>query len=768
MAEKKLNIRIRIGLQQVQRAVGSLSRRFNLLRSSLRAVFRTGVVAGFFAALRSGVQIITNLQATIRKLGTEFLQLRLKATETAAIITKGGIGFTSVFEQALTMSRDLSTQIGFTARQIQEGMITAARSGLQLQESLTITGTAMQLATAHGEEFQTTLNDLIGTTRAFGVELSEIPVFADALTTAVTESNVSLSGLFAGLKRVASVAATAFGETRETIVDTTAALMTMNDAGIQSQKAGTRLRAAFQKLLGGTAKTTAAFTKYGVNLFRANAESQKFLDTLMKGQRAMADSEEELNRLKNRQFEMVIAGQEGTKEFENLQEQLDDVNGTLGTLEEGVDNVYRQFTLAGGKLKPFSEILREIGERAPAEVIGRAFGIRGGEAIMRLLKDVDKFDKFKRSIEGYIQASERGQSITTDMYSRFLETVLVGWMKIKNTAMAILGEIADGLFEAVQPLIAPVQTVLDSIFGSIKANKDSFKRIFMGVVELIRPILSMLEVWGYAFSDAIKDVFTPGKSAIIPFFETGEKGQLKVNLEEVEGTVGEKLRALIKSLASALVEPLGAALRELSPAFTFLAQIFADALEAVFRAKSKMWENIGVLVGGAMVKAMISGIIKELPSILRAVADLFKNLGVPKKIPLGLGMSIPLPTAQNFENVAERLEGRTPTEVTKPVETGGIFGKFLDKLLGTESPTKDKVEKMGKAFVDFGSGMQEVDFSALEKGGTDMTQIFTDVERASNNFLKATEMSNQKSEKALRNSEAAVRRAYQMNTKALK
>ena len=1236
MAQKNLHINIRIGLRQVRAAVGSLGRRFNLLRSSLRAVFRTGVVAGFFAALRSGVGVVNNLQNMIKSLGAEFLQLRLKATETAAIVTKGGMGFAAAFEGALNMSRDLSTQIGFAAKEIQEGMVTAARSGLQLQDSLRVTDAAMQLATAHGEQFQTTLNNLIGVTRAFGIELSEIPVFADALTTAVTESNVSLSGLFEGLKNVASIAATAFGETRETIVDTTAALMTLNDAGIQgccdiktevltkggwrtwedvdkrtlfgtvnqkthnleyqkslklfkyfykgkmyrvknrsidkkvtpnhnmyiklrgqdnfkiiqakdifgkcvkylravnwvgrspefikipgfslrniskpelkiktkvfveflgyylseghsdyyggsyriiitqnpgqkadkieaclkqlplhyrredhpdgsykfiildkrlydylrplgncynkyipdaikalskkylfilydssvlgdgdcngslytaseklrddyqeiilklgmatnysksssrgdtwniqgrtgkcladtwkinanktnlqpqfyckdyvgahakrfpnekadcyerwedyegyvycaevpnstlilrrngkvvvsgNSKAGVRLRAAFQKLLGGTAKTTAAFTKYGVNLFQANAESQKFLSTLTKGQRAMADSEEELNRLKNKQFELVIAGKDnidqmqrlaktveglkfkeselngilrsnkremrnlsvagkentsrfrklvkvtkgGSKElvklsrsvlaaessvetlstpFTKIQGDIDGVTGKLSTLENGVDNVFRQFTLAGGKLKPFSNILREIGGKAPPEVIGRAFGIRGGEAIMRLLKDVNKFEKFKRSIEGYVAASQRGQSITTDMYAKFLDTVLVGWLRIKNTAMAILGDIADGFFEAIKPLIGPIQGVLDDIFRGIRANKDSFKQIFVGVLEVIQPALVFLQAWAQQFGNAMSDVFTPGKTARLPMIKTGEDGGLILDTKEVSGSVGDKIRGLFESLGSAITEPLGAALRKLSPDFIFLAEVFTDALESSFRAKAKLWESIGVLIAGSMIKAFAVGIGKELPSILRGLGDLIKNLGLPKEIPLGLGLKIPLPTSKGLGVAANMLEGKTekPDDlklgalsgfgllgagldlflssikrvkepIKKSVETSAAEVKkgepFVNRWKGAEETVK-KVEQVGKAFVDFGDGLKEINLDALQNTGQLMDKVGNEITKTGQSVERSFIKTHNNVVSNRRKIEAVERRLFQMNSKGKK
>ena len=136
-----------------------------------------------------------------------------------------------------------------------------------------------------------------------------------------------------------------------------------------------------------------------------------------------------------------------------------------------------------------------------------------------------------------------------------------------------------------------------------------------------------------------------------------------------------------------------------------------------------------------------------------------------------MSTEISLPTRQTFESAANRLEGKEAAPASKAQEGANTFGSFLDKLLGAGKSAEDsgkKVEKVGKAFIDFGNGLQEVDLSALEKGSSDMTQVFKNVERSSENFLKATEASNDKAEKALRNSEAALRRAYQMSSKGKK
>jgi len=699
MAERNLQINMKIGLQQAKSSIGAfrgslnglkgafralgrvggksisfLKRKLqglrgisNLIKSSFRAVFRTGIVAGFFFAFRAGMQTITNLKESIMGLTGEFAKLRLKATETAAIITGGGDAFTATFQEALTLARQLSTEIGFTAQEIQNGLVTAARSGLSLTDSFNLTNSAMMLATANGEDFQTTLNDLIGVSRAFNVELDDMGTFADALSAAVTKSNVSLGGLFAGLKKVAPVASTAFGSSAETIADTTAALMTLNDTGMQSERAGTGLRAAMQKLLGGTGRTTTAFAKYGINMFKANGESQKYLDTLLKAQKATQGTEDKINSLKNAEMEMLIAGKQNTSAFQDIQKELGETDSYLNTLKKGLDTVYEQFTLAGGKLKPLSAVLDEIASKAPIEVVGRAFGIRGGAPMMQILQNIEKFKKFKKIVEESQEASAKGQSLTKDMYMKFLDTVLIGWQRIKNTAMAILGSIGDGFFEAVKPLIGPVQNVLTDIFNAIDKHKGAFAEIFKGVADLLLPVLAQMQMFGQGFGLALSDVLTKGSEANVPVLRPdGKEGQLKIEHVKITGTVPEKLKKAFKLLGESFISVLRAGLKKLNPAFKYLAEVFADGFAVSIQAKSMLLMNIGAKIGGAMALAFGKAFMAAVPDMLQAFADISSTLGIGDKIRVGgkvLGMDISNPFgAGNTQKAATAVKAKKQQE----------------------------------------------------------------------------------------------------------
>ena len=743
MAERNLQINMKIGLSQAKsslnsfkgslkslrgafstlgrvgsRAIDGIKRKLqglrgisNLVKSSLRAVFRTGVVAGFFFAFRAGMQTITNLKETIASLAGEFANLRLKATETAAIISGGGTAFASTFEEALSLARELSTEIGFTAQQIQEGLVTAARSGLTLTDSFSLTSSALMLATANGEEFQTTLNDLIGVSRAFNVELEDMGTFADALSAAVTQSNVSLSGLFAGLKKVAPVAGVAFGSSAETIADTTAALMTLNDTGMQSERAGTGLRAAMQKLLGGTGRTTTAFAKYGINMFKANGESQKYLDTLLKAQKATDSTEQKINKLKNAEMELLIAGKQNTSAFQEIQKELGDTDSYLNTLKKGLDTVYQSFTLAGGKLKPFSDVLTEISAKAPTEVVGRAFGIRGGAPMTQILQNIEKFKKFKAIVEESQKASQEGTSLTKDMYMKFLDTVLIGWQRIKNTSMAILSTIADGFFEAVKPLIGPVQNVLTDIFQKIDMHKDSFKKIFMGVSKLLLPLLAQMQIFGQGFANSLDGITDPSSIANVPVLRPNGDGKIKVEYVKIEGTVPEKLKKAFKLLGESFINILRASLKKLDGAFKFLAEVFADGFAIALEAKSMMLMNIGSKIGGGMAVAFGKALIKAIPELIAAFGNVTKDLKLPEEWKL-FGMSFKTPFGNNALNAVagkKDSEGRLIKGAPEhAVNTGSkpsvgaldwifpIFGLLKTTLIAiNENAVKTKREELG-------------------------------------------------------------------------
>jgi len=704
MAEKNLHINIGLGIEDLQKNLGKMTTGLALVKSALRAVFRTAIVAGFFMAIRAGFNVLSNFQNSLEKLAGDFGKLNYAAVQTAAIISEGGGGFQAAFEEASQSARKLSMETGFTAGEIQAGLYTSAQAALNFSDSLKVTQSALQLATVGGEDFQGTLNDLIGITRAFGVSVKEVPQFADALTAAMIKSKATLGGLFEGLRNVASIAGTAFGETRDTFLDSSAALMVLNDAGIEGSSAGTKLRAAMQKLLGGTVQTTAAFTKYGINLFQADAASQGYLRTLLSGQKVMASTQEELNALKQKQFDLIGANQQGSREFATLTADLDKVSTKLFDMQKNLDDVYNEFTLAGGKLRPFADVLNEIGTKAPTEVIGRAFGIRGGEAIMRVLNNLDKFNRFKTILKEYVSESEKGKSITQTIFGQFVESVLIRWQKMKNSVMAIFGVIADSFFSALAPIMEPVQKSLNTIFESISRNKGSFANVFKGAAEALRPALDYMSKAVPKITDQLAGVFVPGKEMNFKKYAfSSETGKIQSSDIKSTGDVTNKLKLFTESLSSLFIAVLSQGLMALKPIIDIFGAVFSASIFAELQKNVAIFKSIGAEVARGFVAALGEMAVETGKGLVVGGSSLAKtalggfgtnSTGLP-----AVGGTFPNPYPQ-IPTTLMGLPGannKSPSEGTASIQWGKGPAEQIDLSKLNTAGMENAFDKMGRA-----------------------------------------------------------------------
>lgn len=602
--DKKLLIQILINVAQAKGAVYGLQQSLNLLSSTINAVFRTAVVAAFFYAIRSVVQAFSDIKTAVGNLLGEYSKLNFAATLTASVMTEGASNTAEAFKQVSYLSRDLSNQTMFTAQQIQEGLFTAAQAGYQLAGASRVASSAMVLAQETGEEYKGTVKGLIGVVKAFDIGMQEIPATVDMITAAVVKSNAELTDFFQGMSYAASATAVNFGSARDNIVDTTAAIMTMNDVSIRGSKAGVYLRAAYQGIQSGTSKINAVFAKYGVNVYQANGANQKYLGTLQQGQAAMGRYEERLNVLKKRQYDLALSGRSGSEAFNKVTQEISEVDSTLGTLGKGIDEVYQQFQLAGGKLKPFSQILADISGKVPTEVIARAFGVRAGQGITALLQNLEKFKKHRETLVEFFKASEEGESITQKMFEQLLETFLVKWQRIKNIVSNTFSTIADEFFSAVSPLLDTLIGALTQVFSFVNKNASVFKAIFTGIVASIKPIFE-------SFAAGIMGIvsqLTTAAGGTAPF-KVIQYSEVKGKIIGKEKTINaidmaERVAAVFKSMISFVFAHMNAALEQLRPVILSLGSAFADAIVEVMRTKLDAFVDIGFKMGLGVLSAI--------------------------------------------------------------------------------------------------------------------------------------------------------------------
>lgn len=714
---KRLFISIGLDIGRALHPLSVLRNGFNLLRSTMVATFRTSVIGGFFAVMRAGFQTITGIQQAIGNVVSEMAELQLAAIRTASVASEGGAGFADAFQQASNVARSLSTEVSFTAGQIQEGLFTAAQAGYDLNQALSFTQSSLMLAATSGEEFQTIMNDMIGITRAFGIEFEKVPQIADALAGAAQKSKVSVSGLFEGLKNVASIANVTFGESTETFVDMTAALMTLNDAGIENSKAGVKLRAAMQQINSATSKTTAVFAKYGINIFKTDSTNQRFVDTLMKSQSAFESYDEELNTLKNRQLELVVAGKQGSDEYAQTTEKIQALTEQISVLENGMDRVEDQFKLAGGQLKPFRELLKEL-QKAPQEALSRAFGIRGGEPIARLVQDIKNFDDNVQSVERFMEESARGVSILKNVYDKFLGSILVHWQVIKNEVVGIFSVIADAAFGAFDKLFDPIDMGLKYLFERIQANQDVFRAIFEGVAQLLSPITAQIGIALARVGEMMEEIFTPGVGVTLPVTtfnaQTGEMEQKEESLGS-GATIAEKLALAVKSVVSVITAGIQKAFQALAPVMQALSKPFGDALAAYLFTKTSVFIKMGAFVAQGFIETFKQAMQTYLPAIMQFIGEELRKISVGGFHPFNREES----KAPEL-SMGQKVASATPLGalITTAIEANRMSGQAGSKKSAAGSPARNtSLDDLLVAGFNTAADDMGIDISEINKAG---------------------------------------------------
>ena len=133
---RQLFIEILLDIRKSLGSIGVFRGQLNLLASAFRAVFRTAIVAGFFLLIRKIFTTIGSIVNVTKSLVSQFVQLQFSGQQVAAILAKGSEATASMFKQVTAYAREASTQVQYTAQQIQSGLKTAAIAGFELENAM--------------------------------------------------------------------------------------------------------------------------------------------------------------------------------------------------------------------------------------------------------------------------------------------------------------------------------------------------------------------------------------------------------------------------------------------------------------------------------------------------------------------------------------------------------------------------------------------------------------------------------------------------------
>lgn len=242
----RFNIDVAINTRNAQAQVAGVGTRLNTLnanagrlRSTLLSAFGAiGVGLGGGAAIRT----IANFEQSMST-----LRAVTGATEDQ---------FSALNEEA----QRLGATTRFSASEASDALVSLARAGFSVDESLTAVSQVLTLAQSGGIGLAQAADIAAATLRGFRLEATESARVVDVLTLAANSANTTVSQLGEGLKFVAPVAA-GLGVPLER---TSAALATLSDSGLQASLAGTGLRRVLAELEAPSTTTQAILRDLGL------------------------------------------------------------------------------------------------------------------------------------------------------------------------------------------------------------------------------------------------------------------------------------------------------------------------------------------------------------------------------------------------------------------------------------------------------------------------------------------------------------------------
>ena len=253
-------------------------------------------------------------------------------------------------------AKELGKTTIFSAQQAAEGMAFLGMAGFDAEEVLKAMPGVTKLAAIGMTGMSTAADIATNILLGFGLEVEDIARVNDVMAAAITESNTDLRKLGSALSYAAPLAAAAGWSLEET----TAAIMSFSDAGIQGTRAGTSVRNVLMRL---TQETHAQkmFDAFGVSVWDSTGKV-KDLDEIIQIFTPHMDEAGKMTKLFGARaapgFLKLLRS--GIGEFD---EDLQNLTGSMGMADEMAEIMVQGFY---GKMVRFksavSTLMIEIGD----------------------------------------------------------------------------------------------------------------------------------------------------------------------------------------------------------------------------------------------------------------------------------------------------------------------------------------------------------------------------------------------------------------------
>ena len=259
----------------------------------------------------------------IKEFGKETVQLGIDFSSSMSNVQALSGATDEELSQLEQTARDLGASTIFSASDVSDAFGYMALAGWDVQDMLSGIDGVLNLAAAADMDLATASDIVTDNLTAFGLSAQDSGAFVDQMAYAMANSNTNVEQLGEAYKNCASTA----NSMGFSVEDTTAALMTMANAGVKGGEAGTGLSSIMTRLATDTKGCASELAEYGVEVYDSQGNMNDLSSILNGCAQVWGDlsDEEQANLAK------TIAGQNQFSKFQTVMQGLSDQAAESGS-----------------------------------------------------------------------------------------------------------------------------------------------------------------------------------------------------------------------------------------------------------------------------------------------------------------------------------------------------------------------------------------------------------------------------------------------------
>jgi len=563
-----------------------------------------GVVADLASnAIQQGID-------KLKEFGKETVQLGIDFSSSMSNVQALSGATDDELSQLEQTARDLGSSTIFSASDVADAFGYMALAGWDTSDMLSGINGVLNLAAAADMDLASASDIVTDNLTAFGLSAQDSGAFVDQMAYAMANSNTNVEQLGEAYKNCASTA----NSMGFSVEDTTAALMTMANAGVKGGEAGTGLSSIMTRLATDTKGCASELSEYGVEVYDSQGNMNDLSSILNGCAQVWGDlsDEEQANLAK------TIAGQNQFSKFQTvmqgLSEQAEESGQSFNNYTSELENV---------------KTASEEGQSAAEDMAATMQDNLGGD-----IKELNSaMEEFKLKIFDSVEQPMRNavQFVTGTVIPA--ATQALQFIQEHSTAFGILGAAIGIITAAVIAHAAAqgIQTAMNAAevtsLGALIAAKWAsaaasmaalapYILIVAAIAAVIAIIVLCVKHW-----DQIRDTILKASEAI------RSKGtelwnKLKTAISNVVTSIRSKVVSIWSSIRSTTTNIWNNIKSGIQNAITGARNIVTNIINAIKSKMSSVWSGIRSATSSAwnLIKTSIT---KPISAARTTVANIF-------------------------------------------------------------------------------------------------------------------------------------------------